>query len=58
MVRHCHELILYHPGGWQAIVDAADMRQTNRDAIAACENAAAKTKGSTRDVVLERRVMG
>ncbi|PZU62933.1 DUF6118 family protein [Sphingobium sp.] len=31
-----------NPEGWQAIVDAADMRQDNRDTIAACERAAAK----------------
>ncbi|WP_213979429.1 DUF6118 family protein [Sphingomonas sp. dw_22] len=33
-----------NPEGWQAVVDAADMRQANRDAIAACEQQAAKTK--------------
>lgn len=34
--------------GWQAIVDAAEMQQTNRDAIAACAKAAAKIKASVR----------
>ncbi|MCC4252774.1 DUF6118 family protein [Sphingobium naphthae] len=29
-----------NPEGWQAIVDAADMRQANRDTIDACERAA------------------
>lgn len=33
-----------NPEGWQAIVDAADMRQANRDTIAACERATAKAK--------------
>jgi len=37
-----------NPEGWQAIVDAADMRQANRDAIAACERAAAKAKEPVR----------
>ena len=37
-----------NPEGWQAIVDAADMRQANRDTIAACERAAAKAKESVR----------
>jgi hypothetical protein len=37
-----------NPEGWQAIVDAADMRQTNRDAIAGCERAAARAKEPVR----------
>jgi len=37
-----------NPEGWQAIVDAADMRQANRDAIAACERAAIKAKEPVR----------
>ncbi len=37
-----------NPDGWQAIVDAADMRQANRDAIAACERAAEKAKEPVR----------
>ena len=37
-----------NPEGWQAIVDAADMRQANRDTIAACERAAEKAKESVR----------
>jgi hypothetical protein len=37
-----------NPDGWQAIVDAADMRQANRDTIAACERAAAKAKEPVR----------
>lgn len=37
-----------NPEGWQAIVDAADMRQANRDTIAACERAAAKAKEPVR----------
>jgi hypothetical protein len=36
------------PEGWQAIVDAADMRQANRDAIAACEQRAAKVRQPVR----------
>lgn len=37
-----------NPEGWQAIVDAAAMRQANRDAIAACERAAEKAKEPVR----------
>jgi hypothetical protein len=37
-----------NPEGWQAIIDAADMRQANRETIAACERAAAKAKESVR----------
>lgn len=33
-----------NPEGWQAIVDAADMRQANRETIAACDRAAEKAK--------------
>jgi hypothetical protein len=33
-----------NPDGWQAIVDAADMRKENRDAIADCERVAEKAK--------------
>lgn len=34
------------PEAWQAIVDAAEMRRQNREAIDACEKRAAKTKGA------------
>ncbi|MGC4251060.1 MAG: DUF6118 family protein [Sphingobium sp.] len=37
-----------NPDGWQAIEDAADMRQANRDAIAACERTAEKVKEPVR----------
>lgn len=37
-----------NPEGWQAIVDAADMRQANRDTIAVCERTAEKTKEPVR----------
>ncbi|QNG44456.1 MULTISPECIES: DUF6118 family protein [Sphingobium] len=37
-----------NPLGWQAIVDAVEMRQANRDAIAACERAAAKAEEPVR----------
>ncbi len=37
-----------NPEDWQAIVDAADMRQANRDTIAACERAAEKAKEPVR----------
>lgn len=37
-----------NPEGWQAIIDATDMRRENRDSIAACETAAAKTRESVR----------
>ena len=33
-----------NPEGWQAIVDAADMRQANLETIAACDRAAEKAK--------------
>ncbi len=33
-----------NPEAWQAIVDAADMRQANRETIAACDRAAEKAK--------------
>jgi hypothetical protein len=37
-----------NPEGWRTIVDAADMRQANRDTIAACERAAEKSKEPVR----------
>ena len=37
-----------NPEGWQAIVDAADMRQTNREAINACVQRAIKAKQPVR----------
>ncbi len=37
-----------NPDGWQAIVDAADTRQANRDAIATCERAAERAKEPVR----------
>lgn len=37
-----------NPEGWQAIVDAADMRQANYGTIAACEKATAKAKEPVR----------
>ncbi|MDF0489005.1 DUF6118 family protein [Sphingomonas sp. H39-1-10] len=37
-----------NPEGWQAIVDAANMRQENRDAIAACQKSASTTKRKIR----------
>ncbi|MCI4590408.1 DUF6118 family protein [Sphingobium sp. BYY-5] len=40
-----------NPEGWQAIVDAANMRQTNRDTIDACERAAVKAKAPVRCVI-------
>lgn len=36
------------PDAWQAIIDAADMRRDNREVIAKCEQAAAKTKQPVR----------
>lgn len=33
-----------NPEGWQPIVDAADMRQANHEAITACEKRAARIK--------------
>jgi hypothetical protein len=36
------------PEAWQFIADAAEMRRANRDKIAACERAAAKTKKPVR----------
>lgn len=35
-----------NPEGWQAIVEAAEMRRANRDTVNACEQAAAKAKKS------------
>lgn len=37
-----------NPEGWQIIVDAADLARENRDILAACEKAAAKTKEPVR----------
>jgi hypothetical protein len=37
-----------NPEGWKAIVEAADMRQANRDAISACERAAEKVRRQVR----------
>jgi hypothetical protein len=37
-----------NPSGWQAIVDAAEMRRQNRDTINACEQAAAKAREAVR----------
>ncbi|NML09199.1 hypothetical protein HHL08_03390 [Sphingobium sp. AR-3-1] len=37
-----------NPEGWQVIVDAADLARENRDTIAACEKASAKSKGPVR----------
>ncbi|QNG45752.1 DUF6118 family protein [Sphingobium yanoikuyae] len=37
-----------NPDGWQAIVDAADMWQANRDHIAACERVSTSTQKPTR----------
>jgi len=37
-----------NPEGWQAIVDAADMRRANRDIINTCELAAEKAKETVR----------
>jgi hypothetical protein len=43
-----------NPEGWQAIVDAADMRQTNREAIDACERRAIKAKQPVRCTIRVR----
>ncbi|WP_371431964.1 DUF6118 family protein [Novosphingobium sp.] len=40
-----------NPEGWQAIVDAADMRRENSDAINACKRAAVKAKEPVRCTV-------
>jgi len=37
-----------NPDSWQAIMDAAEMRRENSDAIAACQTAAVKAKESVR----------
>lgn len=37
-----------NPEGWQAILDAADMRRENRETITACEKAAFQTKAPVR----------
>lgn len=44
-----------NPEGWQAIVDAADMARENRDAIAACQKAAAKAKEPVRCTIRIRK---
>lgn len=43
-----------NPEGWQAIVDAADMRQANREAIDACLQRAAKAKQPVRCMITVR----
>lgn len=43
-----------NPEGWQAIVDAADMRQANREAIDACVQRAAKAKQPVRCMIRVR----
>lgn len=43
-----------NPEGWQAIVDAADMRQANRDAIDACLQRATKVKQPVRCTIKVR----
>lgn len=43
-----------NPEGWQAIVDAADMRQANREAIDACLQRAAKAKQPVRCMIRVR----
>ena len=43
-----------NPEGWQAIVDAADMRQANRDAIDACLQRATKVKQPVRCTIRVR----
>lgn len=43
-----------NPEGWQAIVDAADMRQANREAIDACLQRAAKAKQPVRCTIRVR----
>ncbi|KEZ21178.1 hypothetical protein CP98_00628 [Sphingobium yanoikuyae] len=43
-----------NPDGWRAIVDAADMRHENRDAIDACERAAKKAKEPVRCNIMIR----
>ena len=44
-----------NPEGWQAIVDAADLARENRDTIAACEKAAAKSKEPVRCTISIRK---
>ncbi|MFD2430902.1 DUF6118 family protein [Sphingobium scionense] len=44
-----------NPKRWQAIVDAADMRQENREAIGACERAATKAEKRVRCAISVRR---
>ncbi|SEI99371.1 hypothetical protein SAMN05518849_102122 [Sphingobium sp. AP50] len=43
-----------NPEGWQAIVDSADLARENRDTFAACQKAAAKTKGPVGCTVMVR----
>lgn len=43
-----------NPEAWQAIVDAADMARANRNAIAACQKAAAKAKEPVRCTIRVR----
>ena len=43
-----------NPESWQVIVDAADMRQANRDAIDACLQRAAKAKQPVRCMIRVR----
>ena len=43
-----------NPHGWQAIVDAAELRRSNRDAINACLQRAARTKAPVRCTVKVR----
>lgn len=43
-----------NPEGWQAIVDAADIRQANREAIDACLQRAAKAKQPARCMIRVR----
>lgn len=44
-----------NPEGWQAIVDAADMRQANRETLAACEQRAVKARQPVRCAIRIRR---
>lgn len=44
-----------NPEGWQVIVDAADLARENRDTIAACKKASAKSKGPVRCTIRIRK---
>ncbi|RJG57267.1 hypothetical protein D0Z70_03415 [Sphingobium terrigena] len=44
-----------NPDGWQVILDAADLARENRDTIAACENAAVKSKKPVRCTISIRK---